>query len=148
MGFALVLWLFVPAHAEEPEGAATLLRAVNALRAEHHLRALEPKKELSEVAQSHADDMAQRHYLSHINPEGLNPLDRTRAAGVEGFRLLAENIGVTSRRGEPQRAILSEWLASPIHRANLLHPAFNSTGLGITRDAENRTITVQLYAAY
>jgi uncharacterized protein YkwD len=148
LGFGLALALFMPAHAEESLDSLSLVDAVNEVRAEHHLRVLDTRLELARVAQAHAEDMAQRDYLSHVNPEGLNPLDRARAAGVEGFRLLAENIGATSVHEDPYRAVLLEWLASPVHRENLLHPAFNTTGLGIARTPDGRTIYVQLYASY
>jgi uncharacterized protein YkwD len=152
IGFLLGLWIGIalllaalPARSAESD---PLLDAVNEVRADHHLRLLAPRLELAEVAQAHADDMARRNYLSHVNPEGRNPLDRAQAAGVEGFRLLAENIGATSVRGDPHRAVLEEWLRSPEHHENLVHPAFNATGLGIAITTDGTTIYVQLYAAY
>lgn len=145
VGFALVLFLFLPAGSEELD---PIFGAVNQTRIEYHLRPLDLRSELSKVAQAHADDMASRDYLDHVNPEGQSPLSRARAAGIEGFRLLAENIGITSVRPDPYRTVLEHWLVSPEHRENVLHPAFNATGIGVAFTEARRTIYVQLYAAY
>ena len=131
-----------------PDDSAALLEAVNRVRREHHLRVLEPRADLARIALAHAQDMAHRSYLSHVNPEGLNPLHRARSAGLDGFRLLAENIGATSVRGDRQAAVIEEWLRSPDHRRNLLHPAFNATGVGITESPLDETLYVQLFATY
>ena len=37
---------------------------------------------------------------------------------------------------------------SPVHRENLLNPAFNSTGLAVVDAPDGTTIAVQLYATY
>lgn len=147
LGFAIAIFLLTPPlGADEPEGAV-VLEAVNDVRAEHHLRILEPRSELARVAEAHARDMLSRGYLSHINPEGQDPLERVQEAGVAGFRLLAENIGATTVAADPHVAVIRDWLASPRHRENLLHPAFNATGIGVAV-GNGQTIYVQLFAAY
>ena len=127
---------------------AALVEAVNRVRGEHRLRVLEQRADLARIALAHAEDMAHRSYLSHVTPEGLNPLHRAQSAGLDGFRLLAENIGVTSVRGDRRAAVIEEWLRSPDHRRNLLHPAFNATGVGITESPRGETLYVQLFATY
>ena len=83
-----------------------------------------------------------------MNRSGLNPLQRVQAAGIGGFRLLAENIGDTNVSGDRAGAILEAWMRSPIHRENVLNPAFNSGGLGMARTPDGRLIAVQLYATF
>ena len=148
VGFAAAVTILTAALPAASSEVDPIIDAVNRKRAEHHLRQLSLRADLSEVAQAHAVDMARRSYLSHVNPEGRNPLDRAQDAGLDGFRLLAENIGATGVRADPHLAVVEEWLLSPDHRENLLHPAFNSTGLGVATTADGRTIYVQLYAAY
>ena len=92
--------------------------------------------------------MARDGYLSHINPAGQNPLDRVHAAGITGFRLLAENIAATNKRGDRIAEIIDSWMNSPIHRENLLNPAFNTTGIAVVEGRDGTTIAVQLYATY
>jgi uncharacterized protein YkwD len=147
-GFGAVIWLmFTPLEASARDESAFLER-VNAVREQHKLIALAPSEELARVARAHAQDMAARGYLSHVNPEGQNPLQRTQAAGISGFRLLAENIGASTVSGDRLESIVSEWLRSHDHRENLLNPAFNTSGVAIVETADGRTILVELYATY
>ena len=127
---------------------AQLLERVNRVRSDHHLRALHGSQDLAQVARSHADEMAREGYLSHINPRGENPLQRVEAAGIQGFRLLAENIAASDVTGDRISAVVTEWLRSPIHRENLLNPAFNTSGIGIVQAPDGRTVFVELFATF
>jgi uncharacterized protein YkwD len=146
LGFGAVVWLFTAPFPALAGPDADLHARVNAVRAEHKLIALAGSSELAAVARAHASDMLRRNYLSHDNPEGQNPLQRVQAAGLSGFRLLAENIGATTESYALAR-IVTEWMRSHDHRENLLNPAFNTTGLAVVSDG-TRTIAVQLYATY
>jgi uncharacterized protein YkwD len=127
---------------------AELHERVNAIRREHHLLPLRGSLPLAEVAQRHANDMASRDYVAHVDPDGHDPLDRVQRAGVDGFRLLAENIGASNVGGDRLASITEEWLRSPLHRENLLNPAFNASGIGIVETPDGRTLVVQLYATF
>ena len=148
LALGLVVSCLSPPLEARLDDPTVLLEAVNAIRREHRLRALEPRPDLAKVARAHARDMAQRGYLSHVSPEGKDPLERARSAGLDGFRLLAENIGASSVRGDRHRAVIESWLRSPEHRRNLLHPAFNTTGIEIIETPAGETLYVQLFAAY
>ena len=74
--------------------------------------------------------------------------ERVRAAGIDGFRLLAENIGTTTMPGDRVTALIEGWMDSPIHRENILNPAFNTTGIAVVETSDGRTIAVQLFATY
>ncbi len=148
VGFSLVIWLATaPLEAlAGPEGE--LLQRVNQIRAEKNLIELAPSQDLARVARAHAEDMARRSYLSHVNPEGANPLQRAQAAGLSGFRLFAENIGATTVGGDRVRIIVEEWMRSHDHRENVLNPAFNTSGVGVAESPTGQTIIVELYATY
>ena len=126
---------------------AELHRAVNAERAGHHLIPLVRRPDLDAVARAHSVDMAQRGYLSHVTPEGVDPLGRLDRAGVVGFSLAAENAGQTSKQ-DPNREILVGWLASPMHRQNLYAPPWNATGIGVAQGADGSLYYTQLYLTY
>lgn len=157
LGFAIAL-LFSPmtlrvaradAAGDAPfaELEAQLLHEVNAVRARHHLIPLRRTPELDRVARDHSLDMARRNYLNHDSPEGANPVDRIVRGGLDGFTLVAENLGKTNR-GDPNREIVESWLASPEHRRNLLAPPFNTTGIGIARAADGFLVYTQVYVTY
>lgn len=126
---------------------AALYRAVNAERQSRHLTELVRRPDLDAVARAHSSDMARRGYLSHVTPEGVDPLGRLQGAGVSGFSLAAENAGQTSK-GDPNREIFVGWLASPEHRRNLHAPPWNATGIGIARGADGSFYYTQLYVTY
>ncbi len=121
---------------------------INRVRVDRHLKPLRRSRELARAAQQHADDMARNGYLSHTNLEGRNPLERVQTAGIEGFRLLAENIGESNIAGDRIAAVIEAWLASTAHRKNLLNPAFNHTGIGAAETPDGRSLFVQLFATY
>jgi uncharacterized protein YkwD len=158
VGFLVGVWLAIvlvqplgtAAYAATTTGRAGSLEAglaqsVNAVRTANGLVPLVRDAALDAVARAHSADMAARHYLAHETPEGLNPPARVARAGITGISLLGENVGTTSR-GDPNREIVDAWLASPVHRANLLAPAFNATGVGIARAADGSYYYTQLYA--
>lgn len=138
------------AHAADAELArleGELHRAVNGFREEQRLIPLARRADLDAVAQAHSADMAARRYLSHRSPEGADWVDRLRAAGVEGFAMAGENVGLTSRPG-PNREILEGWEASPVHRENLVARFYNATGIGIARAADGTLYYTQLYVSF
>jgi uncharacterized protein YkwD len=154
LGFwiALLLSPFTGRAADADEAPYATLeselhRAVNAERASRHLIALERRGELDRVARAHSADMASRAYLSHVTPEGVNPVGRLEQGGVDGFSLAAENAGQTSK-ADPGNEIFAGWLASPVHRENLHAPPFNATGVGVARSADGTWYFTQLYLTY
>jgi uncharacterized protein YkwD len=109
--FLLGLWLALllwpqragAAGAEPGEAApfaaleATFAEQINGFRASQHLILLRRLPEIDRVARAHSEDMARRHYLSHVSPEGRNPVDRLHAGGVTGFTVAAVYGGMSFR---------------------------------------------------
>lgn len=154
LGFAIALWLAPRAVQTEPLSdpeavrlEAQLYDQVNALRAQYHLLALARRPEIDGVARAHSGDMAARGYMAHESPEGANPLDRLARGHVDGFSMAAENIGMTNKQ-TPASEIVAAWMRSPVHRVNLLAPAFNTTGIGVARAHDGSWIATQLYLTY
>ncbi len=147
LGVVVLLGADAPDHAPLEHLEAGLHREVNAVRARHGLVPLRRDAELDAVARAHSADMAHRGYLAHESPEGVNPAQRLVRAGLQGFTLAGENVGLTNL-APPNQEILRGWLASPIHRRNLLAPAFNATGLGIAPAPDGTLYYTQLYLTY
>jgi uncharacterized protein YkwD len=115
--------------------AATLC-LVNRERARHGERALHWNVHLLAAAQAHTESMAFGDYFQHVGPHGLTPLMRMRRTGYissykEGFQI-AENIAWGSLWLGTPRAIVSAWMHSPGHRANILDAHFRDTGIGVS----------------
>jgi uncharacterized protein YkwD len=123
---------------------AALYESINDVRAQHGLIALQRDEAVDAVARAHSHDMATRQYFAHETPEGLTPPDRLARGGVTNITLAGENVGLTNR-SDPNAEIVQSWLASPVHRQNLLAPMFNRTGIGIAQAADGTLYYTQLY---
>jgi hypothetical protein len=80
--------------------------------------------------------MATADYFSHYTPAGSSPLDRMRASGYIYSPQLGYEVGENIAWGtlwlaSPQ-SIVSSWMASPEHRANILDAGYRETGIGIS----------------
>ena len=126
---------------------ARMHAGVNGERRKQNLIELRRDPLLDAVARAHSEDMAQRRYLSHETPEGLDPVDRLIRAGADGFSLAGENVGRTGVP-TPHEEILAAWLESPVHRDNLLAPAFNATGIGVARALNGTYYYGQVFVTY
>ena len=85
---------------------------------------------LAKVAQHHSEAMARDGNFSHDDPNGDDPFDRMRDAGVV-FRAAAENIAFGQRTGEE---VYESWFRSPGHRANLENCVYTRHGVGLYRN--------------
>jgi uncharacterized protein YkwD len=82
---------------------------------------------VAEVALAHSQDMRDRDFFAHTNPDGDSPADRLRNAGID-YRRMAENIAWGYPSGA---AVLDGWLGSPGHRANIENCALTEHGVGL-----------------
>lgn len=89
---------------------------VNQIREENGLSPFEYNETLAQVARAHSQDMIDRNFFDHINPDGDDPSDRVSAAGIRWSRV-AENIAAGQRTPEQ---VVDSWMNSPGHRANIL----------------------------
>lgn len=84
---------------------------------------------LAAVALRHSKDMSRRGYFSHTNPEGEDPFDRIRRAGLR-FRAASENLAMGQRTGNET---FEAWMGSRGHRRNLEHCVYTRVGIGLYR---------------
>jgi len=113
-----------PPRASGP--AREVLRLVNVERAAAGCKPLVNNTVLARVALAHSRDMAVRGYFAHESQDGRSPFDRMRAAGYRGTTM-GENIAA----GQPTAAaVMSAWMKSPGHRANILNCSYRELGVG------------------
>jgi uncharacterized protein YkwD len=104
-----------------------VLAGVNAERAKAGLPPLALSRELSGVATARSQDMANRNYFAHTDPDGHDPFWHLQQAGI-AFQTAGENIA----EGQPTpESVVSDWMNSPGHRANILNPAYRTIGIGV-----------------
>jgi uncharacterized protein YkwD len=105
-----------------PETA--LLKEINHVRSSHGLRALAFDPTLTRAARAHSLAMSAQDVFAHGAFRAR--MLRFHAKGP----VVGENLAWgTGAYGTPQ-GIVKAWLASPEHRANLLHAGFSRIGLG------------------
>lgn len=103
---------------------------VNAERAKAGLPALKLNWELSRVARIKSQDMHDKKYFSHQSPTYGSPFDMIKKFGIS-YRAAGENIA--QGYATPQ-AVMTGWMNSPGHRANILNSSFTQIGVGYFKD--------------
>ncbi|MFJ3176751.1 sigma-70 family RNA polymerase sigma factor [Streptomyces roseus] len=107
--------------------ASQVIALVNKERAAAGCGPLKEDVQLRDSAQGHSDDMAQRDYFSHSDPDGGDPGARTTAAKYH-WSAYGENI---ARGQQTPASVMASWMNSPGHRANILNCSFKDIGVGV-----------------
>lgn len=123
-----------PTEATAYDSVMTLVCDVNSFRQQNGLRPVSWDWRLWYGAQNHATDMATRHYLAHVSPEGSGLADRMSPTGympANGGWTLSENLGFGTAMLSSPLAIAVGWMNSEMHRENLLDPDVDNIGVGL-----------------
>ncbi len=117
----------VEASANQVEIQEEMLEAINEARAEGvtdndgvwhppvpHLRWNE---KLEAAALRHSEDMHENNFIAHTGSDGSTPWERIEEAGYT-FQIASENVAKGHRSVE---AVMSDWLGSPGHCANIMN---------------------------
>jgi uncharacterized protein YkwD len=99
---------------------------------------------LLDTARRHNEDMSERAFFDHVNPDGERPWDRMEANGVCGWVQAGENIA--SGQTTPAQ-VEEDWMNSPGHRANILSDGFTHVGVGYFHDGRT-TYWTQVFATF
>ena len=140
-----------PVPAKAPASATTAAKpyalspqeqlAVNLLnqaRQNEGLELLKVNLQLSKLAADFAQDMRNRKFFAHVDPDGKDPFDRMAAVGID-FPNAGENIALSPDVETAHRMLLE----SPLHRENIMNPKFTEIGIGVRPDARGGVYLVQ-----
>jgi uncharacterized protein YkwD len=117
----------------------TLLGAMNQVRLTHGLAPLKEDATLEGTARAHTRWMLHSGEFTHGN-FGYRIL-HSHARG----HIFGENLAWGEGPASGAEAIVQAWLASPEHRANLLHPGYRLVGVGALQgcfDGRRHTLMV------
>src|SRR3989344_3261232 len=129
LGLALAAEGFLVANLVTRQSGASFLAAVvqseiialtNTARAEGGVGALTEQTQLDAAAQAKAQDMAAKGYFAHVGPDGREPWAWITDAGYN-YQYAGENLAV---RFVDSKDVVSGWMASPTHRANIIKPVY------------------------
>jgi Cysteine-rich secretory protein family len=125
---SLLMSMAMPLHGQERfnDPARRIFDLTNQDREAHNLQPLHWSNSLASAAQAHAYRMVTERYLSHDYPGEPSLVQRTSRAGAH-FQAVAENIAT----GFSPSGLNSEWMHSPMHRANILDPRMTALGVGL-----------------
>ena len=113
-----------------PLEAQDFVTRMNEHRVSQGLAPLAWHDEIADVALAHSQDMRDRGFFDHTNPDGDSPFDRMAAAGIT-YRSAGENIAYGYSTGA---AVFDGWINSTGHRANIENASFTHHGVGYVED--------------
>jgi len=106
-----------------------VIQLTNQERAKHGLPALRANWELSRVARIKSNDMRDKRYFSHTSPTYGSPFTMIKNFGIS-YSTAAENIAAGQQTAQ---AVVSSWMNSPGHRANILNKNVTVIGVGLAK---------------
>ncbi|MEU9667416.1 sigma-70 family RNA polymerase sigma factor [Streptomyces bobili] len=115
------------AQAAPTDTGAQVIALVNKERAAAGCGPLTDDAKLRSAALNHSEDMDARDFFDHTNPDGTDPGQRITAAGYS-WSTYGENIAKGQQSAE---SVMTSWMNSPGHRANILNCDFKNIGVGI-----------------
>jgi len=130
--FCVVIWslrIFVPATIGVAAGGIDpqdLMNKVNYERTQRYIPALIANDKLNSAASAKAHDMIERSYFAHVDPDGNYVWPRIEGAGYKPYSTLGENLAMDFTSAG---AVVSAWMNSPTHRANIVNEKFEDQGM-------------------
>jgi len=128
-----------------------IFKEVNEIRSDRNLSEYEYSVYLSSVGRAHSEDMYDRSYFAHENPDGeriWNRFNTDEGQWTQACERISENIAQNwvgqlvenDHSEEPQKywteeeiadAIVQQWMHSDAHRKAMLHPDNDIHGIGV-----------------
>lgn len=124
--------------------AQEVLELTNDERAKKDLAPLEWDDSLAALAETHCEDMINRGFFAHNNPDGLTPFDRMKNAGIS-YYAAGENIA--AGQYSPKAAV-EAWMNSEGHRENILNPDFKCLGVSVVKGGKYGIYWAQEFAQF
>lgn len=123
--------------------ANDVVRFTNQERARNGLSALATSPRLMQAAQLHAQQMAQYQRMEHTISGAQYPTLQSRldAVGYQ-YRNAAENVAWNSQTAQ---SVVTGWMNSAGHRANILNPDLTEMGAAMARSAKGEPYWIQVF---
>lgn len=128
--------LGITASAGEITRRERMLQLTNEARVDHDRRRVALVDRLSHYAKRHSVAMADAGYLFHSDSSVLQ-----KVLAPYDWSIGGENVGV----GESVDSLQAAFMASKVHRENILRSAFDHTAIGMVRRDGSLWVTVIFY---
>lgn len=113
---------------------------INKQRTNNGLAALKNDSKVQRVARIKAQDMVDNNYFSHTSPTYGSPFDMLKSFKIS-YKTAGENIAGNSSNS----SVVTAWMNSSGHKANILNSNFNYTGIGVVSSPKYGKMYVQLF---
>jgi uncharacterized protein YkwD len=139
----------VPGAGSVDEVRSATVCLINVQRSDRGLRPLRLDGALVLAAQRHSQDMVRRDYFAHVSRDGHDLVDRMRQAGwrPRGAWTAGENIAWGTGSFGDAQSVVSSWMRSSGHRANILNRRFREIGVGVARGVPGHGLRGGTYTA-
>ena len=121
-----------------------VMRLTNQERVNTGLGQLRENPSLDKAAELKAKDMFSKDYWAHFSPDGTSPWYFFGLVGYQ-YSWAGENL---ARDFATSGGVVSAWMASSGHRANILNSNFTEIGVAVVNgnlEGEDTTLVVQLF---
>jgi len=129
-----------------PIPADKVIDLVNSERTKLGLSSLMENNQLATAAKMKAQDMCEKDYWAHVSPDGDTPWKWIKDSDFD-YTLAGENL---ARDFDNVYHLVSNWMASPTHRENIVNRHYQFTGVAVLKcdsyQGYKTTIVVQLFA--
>lgn len=112
----------------QPLTRAGVLALTNVQRAKEGIAPLSLNTKLNSSAEDKIADMFAKQYFEHVSPTGRTPSDVVKASGYE-YIVMGENLALGNFKDD--EALVTAWMNSPGHRANIMNPKFKEIGIAV-----------------
>jgi uncharacterized protein YkwD len=122
--------------AREPSLETLVFQRINEVRAAHGLGRLTPSSGLTRAALTHSRSMVVNGFFAHESRNGAPFWKRLKTfygPRTNGWTV-GENLAMFGGARPDAVSIVESWMASPLHRANLLSQHFSNAGVAILYD--------------
>lgn len=133
--------IYVPESAPLKTLEDEVIRLVNVERSKNGLQTLKYNWQAGRVARIKSEDMINKKYFNHISPTYGSPFKMLEDFGLR-FSAAAENI---AKGQTTAQQVMTAWMNSPGHRANILGKSFTEIGVGAAKDANGTLHWTQLF---
>jgi uncharacterized protein YkwD len=124
--FLVSLLHTVPIQAASVAITNKMVAAINKQRALYGLKPVVANAKLNTAAQKHSKDMATNDFFSHTGSDGSSPFTRMTRESYN-YTYAMENIAAGYAT---VNAVVTGWMNSPGHRANILSNYLKEIGVG------------------
>jgi uncharacterized protein YkwD len=123
--------------------AADMVRYTNEQRLRNGLPAFVSSPRLMEAARLHAQQMAQYQRMDHTITGAQYPTLQSRLDAVQyRYSNAAENVAWNNQTAQ---SVVTGWMNSSGHRANILDPALTEIGTAMARSAKGEPYWIQVF---